>query len=306
MELKRIVSLANAKVRLQFLAMERSLRATGCDLPLLVIPYDDTRFPLPENAQWIENEELFALIAETAALKMCRKYLAFTLDHSAYFDSDIIHIRDPRDWLEPLPDNLFVIADTEWSKARWTFTAETRVRYESKTTLWLLDNFNAGFFAHAKPAATIALIRKFLTDPLNRNLARGKVPSGGEQESSNFLVHLGGLEVVNLCLPPFRMESTMACDYPEDFEPILRRANPPAFVHYAGSGRNLDAPVARLIFDHLTASEASEMKAEFDKRMRQEKKNGRWPLWARMAKRILPLVDPRFCIQWSEEQKRGD
>ena len=32
--------------------MERSLRAVGCDLPLLVIPYDEDLFELPPNAEW--------------------------------------------------------------------------------------------------------------------------------------------------------------------------------------------------------------------------------------------------------------
>lgn len=302
MELKRIISLANTKVRLQFLAMERSLRATGCDLPLLVIPYDDTRFPLPVNAQWIADDELFALVAETGAVKLCRKYLALTLDHSAYFDADIIHLRDPGTWLVPLPDHGFVVADTEWNKARWTFTAETRALYGSTTTLWLLDNFNSGFFAYAKPAATMEQIRNFLIDPRNRNLTQGTVPSGGEQEGGNFLIHQSGMEVINLCLPPARMESTMACDYPKDFEPILHRSNAPAFIHYAGSGRNLDAPIARLIFEHLTSTEAAEMKQQFDERKKRAQREGDWPMWVRAAKRIIPRIDRRFCIQWNDNR----
>jgi hypothetical protein len=47
MKIEKIITLANNKVRLRFLAMERSLRATGCQLPLLVIPYDDKLFELP-------------------------------------------------------------------------------------------------------------------------------------------------------------------------------------------------------------------------------------------------------------------
>jgi hypothetical protein len=38
MKIDKIISMANQKVRLRFLAMERSLRATGCQLPLWVIP----------------------------------------------------------------------------------------------------------------------------------------------------------------------------------------------------------------------------------------------------------------------------
>ncbi len=52
MKLDCVVTLANRAVRLRFLGMERSLRATGCDLPLKVIPYDDARFDLPGRAEW--------------------------------------------------------------------------------------------------------------------------------------------------------------------------------------------------------------------------------------------------------------
>jgi len=40
MEIDRIITMASQSVRIQFLAFERSLCAVGCDLPLLVIPYE--------------------------------------------------------------------------------------------------------------------------------------------------------------------------------------------------------------------------------------------------------------------------
>jgi hypothetical protein len=297
MKLEQIISLANVKVRLQFLAMERSLRSTGCDLPLLVIPFDETRFPLPGNAQWIEDEALFEIIRNTGAVSVSRKYLALTLPNCAYFDADIIHLRDPRAWLAPLPEDVFVVADTEWNKARWTFTPETRELYGSKTTLWLLDNFNSGFFAHGTPAAKIEQIKSLLTEPQYWNLTQGKGPTKGEQEGANLLIHQNGREVHNLCLPPYRMESTMACDYPEDVELILRRPNAPAFIHYAGHGRNIDAPIARLIFDHLSSAEAAEMKSDYH---RSQEKNAwlrKWPLGVRILNQFVQCYDRRFYIQ---------
>ncbi len=58
MKIDKIISMANEKVRLRFLAMERSLRAVGCQLPLLVIPYDDNLFELPEGSTWWEIPEI--------------------------------------------------------------------------------------------------------------------------------------------------------------------------------------------------------------------------------------------------------
>jgi len=300
MKATRVVTLANDIVRLQFLAMERSLRATGCDLPLHVIPYDESRFPLPKNAEWLEDDELFALVHSVDAVPLCRKYLAFTVSNSAFFDCDIIHIRDPRVWLAPLPEDVFVVADTEWNKTRWTFTKETGELYAAKTTLWLLDNFNSGFFAQGNALVSFENIKTMLTDPRNWKLRKGKLPSSGEQPGANLLIHQSGAKVINLCLPPYRMESTMAGDYPAAYESILSGPHGPAFIHYAGVGRNLDAPVARLIFEHLNQEEAAEMRMDFEKKKRRREREGRWPIWVRVASRIVSLLDDRFCIRWRD------
>ena len=58
MKIDKIISLANKNVKLRFLAMERSLRDTGCDLPLLVIPYNDNLFDLPKGSTWWEIPEM--------------------------------------------------------------------------------------------------------------------------------------------------------------------------------------------------------------------------------------------------------
>ena len=50
MDIECAYTMANSKVRLQFLAMERSLRATGFDLALRVFPSDDQVFDLPKGS----------------------------------------------------------------------------------------------------------------------------------------------------------------------------------------------------------------------------------------------------------------
>ena len=55
MKIERAYTMANKKVRLQFLAMERSLRSTGFDLPLVVFPYDENTFDLPKNSEWLHT-----------------------------------------------------------------------------------------------------------------------------------------------------------------------------------------------------------------------------------------------------------
>jgi hypothetical protein len=49
MRIERAYAMAN-KGRLQFLEMERSLRASGFDLPHVVFPYDENTFDLPKGS----------------------------------------------------------------------------------------------------------------------------------------------------------------------------------------------------------------------------------------------------------------
>jgi hypothetical protein len=96
MKLEKIVTLANQKVRLLFLAMERSLRATGCDLPIWVIPYDTNLFDLPENATWWELPNVRKLLADNRAHPMITKYQCFTTENYQFVDTDVIFLRNPQ------------------------------------------------------------------------------------------------------------------------------------------------------------------------------------------------------------------
>jgi hypothetical protein len=59
MDIDRIITMASQGVRIQFLAFKRSLRAVGCDLPLLLIPYDqEDGFDIPRNAEWWQKRNL--------------------------------------------------------------------------------------------------------------------------------------------------------------------------------------------------------------------------------------------------------
>ena len=69
MDVDRIITMASRGVRIQFLAFKRSSRAVGCDLPLLVIAYDqDDKFDLPRNAEWRQKDEFASWLKEHQAL----------------------------------------------------------------------------------------------------------------------------------------------------------------------------------------------------------------------------------------------
>ena len=276
--------------------MERTLRATGCDLPLYVIPYRDESFELPENAQWLRDEELFAHISKHQSARPCRKFLALMQADAAFFDADIIHFRDPRTELGSLDANVFAVADTEWNKARWTFSEATRRVYQRKSSLWLLDNFNTGFFAFEEPVVTRKQIFDFIGDPVWGRCAREESVTRGEQAALNWLVHLSGRTVVNLCLPPRRMESTMAVDYTE-FDDVPW-ADAPMFLHFAGGVHHTQARIAEIFVKALTPEERSGFLQERELRWTKEVKESRWPLWVRVLNRIVGFVDTRFHIRW--------
>ena len=76
--------MASKAVRLDFIAMERSLRATGCDVPIKIIPFDSSRFELPENSSWLEDhDESFKVVESSKAVVHCRKLVALTQTNTA-------------------------------------------------------------------------------------------------------------------------------------------------------------------------------------------------------------------------------
>ena len=145
MKLEKIITLANRKVRLQFSAMERSLRATGCDLPLWVIPYDDQRFDLPANAIWWELPEVRSLLTEYRAHRMTAKYQCFTTGNYQYVDSDVVFLRNPEAVLAQQVG--FITSCGHWGNPGHTYTEASLKVLKHKSTCWQTLVFNAGQFA---------------------------------------------------------------------------------------------------------------------------------------------------------------
>ena len=299
MIINQILTMASKAVRLDFIAMERSLRATGCDVPIKIIPFDSSRFELPENSSWLEDhDESFKVVESSKAVVHCRKLVALTQTNTAFFDADIIHLSNPVQWLKPYSSDSFVVADTEWNKAKWTFTSETKSVYLSQSTLWILDQFNSGFFAFGDAVATATDLATFVNDPEHKKLWSGRGPTPGEQSAMNWLVHQSKRPIINLCLPPYRIESTMALDYAQDYRPLLSVARAAPFIHYAGAGRDLKAPISELIFQHLNAKETEDWKDDYWRKIAVKERKHKWPLWVKLLKRLVPALNPHFSVQW--------
>lgn len=284
MQLEYIVSMANRRVRLQFLAMERSLRAAGCDLPLRVIPYDDDLFDLPANASWWHDEQMDKWLGDHNAHRMMRKYRCLLIGNFHFVDADICFVRDPAVALENVSG--WVASCTEWNKPEFIATEHSLRILAAKSSTWQKTCFSGGQFA-----CDVPLYASF--DELRRTAERPDLietavrPPANDQEGLNVLVADHGIPVTNLTLPPHNMESTWAGDYPGEYEPLW--ADPsrkPYLIHWAGPVLDWERPINDIFYGFLTAAE----RAEWDELQRARRAKER----AAYRRSLPPLQRAKF------------
>lgn len=294
MQIDKIITLANGGVRLQFMAMERSLRAVGCDLPLWVIPYDDSRFDLPTNAQWWDSP-FHAWIRQEGAHRSQAKYPCLCESNYVFTDTDIVFLQNPADRLRPFTG--FVVADTDYVKPLWTYTPESAELMASRSSNWLSRVFNSGFFACDRALYTEESMRAFIQgNPAHRKTCLD-FPTH-EQPGLNLLVEASGVEFTNLNMPPSVMESTWAGDYPRAYRELWRDQNRlPWFIHWAGPVLEEDRPINELFYEFLTADERREWDEKERVRMEKKKREGIWPFGLRVLNGLVRLGYPGYHVQ---------
>ena len=126
---------------------------------------------------------------------------------------------------------------------------------EAKSTTWLGRVFNSGQFACDRELYTIAdLIRLCHDKHMKPLFTRQKGPY--DQPAFNLLVASTEVPIVNLTLPPFRMESSWAGDYLGEFEHLWHgTGRKPYLMHWAGGMLFHNRPINRLFLDFLTSEE---------------------------------------------------
>jgi hypothetical protein len=253
MQLDKIITLANKKVYHRFIAMERSLRATGCSLPVWVIPYDDNLFELPDNCFWVEAPNLMAWLKKHNSMGMYRKYYCLMQANYQYVDSDVVFLRNPQEVLQSHEG--FITSCGHWHNPGQTYTKETLAIFKKASTTWQAKVFNAGQFACSqklfdfdalvKTAEEAAYIFPCLQMPHH------------DQAGLNLLVHLSGVPVTNLTLPPYQMQSTWAGDYKEPgYEMYWKtEAEKPYLIHWAGCNANQERAIDALFLSYLHPDE---------------------------------------------------
>lgn len=261
MKLESIISMANDKVRLPFLAMERSLRATGCKLPILVIPYDDHLFDLPKGSSWWSLPEIIDWLNSEKAHPVMRKYQSLIVGNYQFVDADVCFLRNPEEVLAPYSG--FITSCGHWRDPRGTCTVDSQRWMSTRTTLWQRDVFNTGQFACDRPLYDLESLKAKAMDPEFINTCI-KWPHN-EQPGLDWLVLASNIQITNLTLPPLRMESTWAGDYPEEYEYYWQEAKrKPYLIHWAGTqiDISINRPIDSIFYSFLTKSEREEWQNE--------------------------------------------
>lgn len=263
MKIDKIISMANQKVQLRFLAMERSLRAVGCQLPLLVIPYDDNLFELPLGSTWWEIPEITSWLKAEKAKPVMRKYQCLTVGNYQFVDADVCFLRNPEDVLESCFG--FITSCGHWNNPGETCTAESKYIMSQKSTTWQRNVFNTGQFACDRPLFSVEELKAVAMRP---DLIGTCIQFPfHEQPGLNLLTFESGVKITNLTLPPACMESTWAGDYPADYEHYW--ADPqrkPYLIHWAGIPMHMPRPLNQIFYNFLTQAE----KARWDEQVRQK------------------------------------
>jgi hypothetical protein len=256
MKLEKIISLANKYSEVRFLAMVRSLRAVGCDLPVWVIPYDNNKFDLPDNCIWWEMKEVIDWLRANRAHKMMRKYQCLLTTNYQYVDSDIVFLRNPEEALADM--NGFVTSCGHWRSPAHTYIPSTLKFYQRKSTTWQKSIFNAGQYACDVSLFSFDMLRQTVENPLYKDACLNHKTY--DQVALNLLVFLSGVTVNNMTLQPSHMESTWAGDYTDDdYEHYWSdESKMPYIIHWAGCQMDTGRPIDRLFLDYLNDDEKKE------------------------------------------------
>jgi hypothetical protein len=292
MIINKIVTLANASSQLMFVAMERSLRATGCDIPLYVIPYDDNKFDLPPNSFWLEEPEFYGWIDTNGAHRMMRKYLPLILNNYQYLDTDAIFLQNPATALAPYEG--FVACCTEWNKPEWTVTPSSQAILTRRWSTWQKEVFCAGQYACDRPLYNFEELRTFAQLPENREACLEF--AAHDQPGTNLFVLSTDVPRINLTLPPVNMESTWAGDYNE-LPSWDASKTKPYVMHYAGGLLYQNNPLNTLFLEFLTKSERVEWEQLVARHHAREKALSQWPVGVRVLNRLVRLLYPKYYVQ---------
>jgi hypothetical protein len=309
MILERIVGIANKNVEAEFLAMERSLRKTGCDVPLDVIPYDDNLFSLPANAKWWDEPVKWVKKNFPNEVKHPFQYRIYLLSCTNFqvADSDVIFLRNPVEVLAPYDD--LVTACHQWSRPQLAASEHTLDWLKKHSSTWSARVFNAGQFALGGPRLfDLKELTELLHDPVHSHHVFDSNPPW-DQGGFNYLFALTKRKQINLTLPPFNMESTWAADYPVDFCCEWEsEEQTPYLIHWAGSCLYQKLAINSIFESFLSDSEKKQLdekRAVAATAAMQAYRKSLFPIYRPIhdLKQLVKQLDPRLAERFPRRSR---
>lgn len=255
MKVDKIITCVDSSFKIPFLAMERSLRATGSRLPLLVIPYTDNKFELPELSEWWEIPELINFLNKNGKNPGLRKFQCLTTSNYQYIDSDVCFLKNPAEALSPFDG--FVTCCGHWRNPTHATTEKNVLLLKQKSTMWQKNIFNSGQFASDQALFTVEnLIRKITEPDFIDTCLNSPVH---EQPAMNLLVATHSIKFTNITLPPYNFESSWAGDYKDNIGfNLLNSPKGPYMVHWAGFPLIYTDKINNIFYSYMTEKEKNE------------------------------------------------
>ena len=163
-------------------------------------------------------------------------------------------MRNPEDVLADV--NGFITSCGHWLHPEHTYVAATVALYKEKSTTWQKSVFNAGQYACDVKLFDLDTLKSTIeSNPAYKEIC---LNSGTyDQVSLNLLIHLSGIQVINLTQTPHDMESTWAGSYTDaDYERYWSvESRKPYIIHWAGCNMDIGRPIDHLFTGYLTDSE---------------------------------------------------
>jgi hypothetical protein len=185
-----------------------------------------------------------------------RKYHCLLHANFQFVDADVCFLRNPARVLEP--HRGFLTCCGHWHNPGDTVTPDSRAWLQRQSTTWQSSVFNAGQFACDRALFEFGELRARAESREFRQACL-EWPFH-EQPGLNQLVFASGVEVTNLTLPPHRLPSSWAGDYPgADYRASWRsERETPYLLHWAGVDMAAPRPIHEVFYSFLTQVERAE------------------------------------------------
>ena len=187
-----------------------------------------------------------------------RKYQCLLESNYQFVDSDVIFLKNPEHVLSNYSG--FITSCGHWHNPDHTTTKEVLEFFNRSTTTWQQRVFNTGQYACDKILYDFDSLKNTAEKPGYKATCLDF--RFHEQPGINLLVNLSGIQITNITLQPYYMESTWAGDYHDiDYTRFWKEENrKPYIIHWAGCDMNINRPVDKLFLDFLTEEENEEWK----------------------------------------------